>query len=51
MSEEIIDTSQQTFCDVAEEMTKSMASVRELIQSLREKYGLYALLTVRCGHI
>jgi hypothetical protein len=48
MSEEIIDAGQQKICDVAEEMTKSMASVRELIQALRETYGLPALLTV-CG--
>jgi hypothetical protein len=46
MSEETIDTSQQNFCDVAEEMTKSMASVRELIQAVREKYDLLTLLTV-----
>jgi U3 small nucleolar ribonucleoprotein protein LCP5 len=46
MSEDIIDANQQKFCDVAEEMTKSMASVRELIQALREKYGLSALLTI-----
>ena len=39
MSEEIIETSQQQFCDVAEEMTKSISSTRELIQALREKYG------------
>ena len=39
MSEEVIDANQQQFCDVAEEMTKSMASTRELIQALREKYG------------
>lgn len=37
MSEELIDASQQNFCNVAEEMTKSMGSVRELIQTLREK--------------
>ena len=46
MSEEIIDESQKNFCHVAEEMTKSMASVRELVQALREKYDLLALLTV-----
>ena len=39
MSEEVLDANQQQFCDVAEEMTKSMASTRELIQALREKYG------------
>jgi hypothetical protein len=38
MSEEVLDANQQQFCDVAEEMTKSMASTRELIQALREKY-------------
>jgi hypothetical protein len=43
MSEEVIDASQQQFCDVAEEMTKRIASTRELIQALREKYGLHAL--------
>ncbi|KAI0003400.1 hypothetical protein BJV74DRAFT_876296 [Russula compacta] len=37
MSEELIDASRQNFCNVAEEMTKSMGSVRELIQTLREK--------------
>jgi len=44
MSEEIADASQQKFCDAAEEMTKSMASVRELIHAIREKYGLHVLL-------
>ena len=43
MSEDVIDASQQQFCDVAEEMTKSIASTRELIRTLREKYGLHAL--------
>jgi len=43
MSEDITNASQQKFCDVAEEMTKSMASVRELIQAIREKYGLHVL--------
>ncbi|KAI0303537.1 hypothetical protein B0F90DRAFT_1667393 [Multifurca ochricompacta] len=37
MSDGTIDASQQNFCDAAEEMTKSIASVRELIQVLREK--------------
>ncbi|KAH9955625.1 hypothetical protein BC827DRAFT_1158156 [Russula dissimulans] len=37
MSEEVIDASQQKFCHVAGEMTKAMASVRELIQAIREK--------------
>ena len=37
MSEEVLNASQQHFCDVTEEMTKSMASTRELIQALREK--------------
>ncbi|KAF8497226.1 hypothetical protein F5888DRAFT_338849 [Russula emetica] len=37
MSEEVLDASQQQFCDVADEMTKSMASTRELIQTMREK--------------
>lgn len=40
MSDEAVGASQQNFCDVAEEMTKSMASVRELIQTLRKKYDL-----------
>ncbi len=40
MSDEADGGSQQNFCDVAEEMTKSMASVRELIQVLRKKYAL-----------
>jgi hypothetical protein len=44
MSEEVMDTGHQTLCNVVEEMTQSMASVRELIQDLREKYGLRALL-------
>ena len=44
MSEEVMDTGHQNFCNVVEEMTQSMASVRELIQDLREKYGLRALL-------
>ena len=43
MSEEVLNASQQQFCDVAEEMTKSMASTRELIQTLRERYGLRVL--------
>jgi hypothetical protein len=45
MSEEpeVLDAGQQQFCDVAEEMTKSIVSTRELIQTLREKYGPYAL--------
>ncbi|KAH9038916.1 hypothetical protein EDB85DRAFT_2072598 [Lactarius pseudohatsudake] len=37
MSDEAVGVSQQNFCDVAEEMTKSMVSVRELIQALRKK--------------
>ena len=40
MSDDAVDASQQNFCAVAEEMTKSMASVRELIQALRKKYAL-----------
>jgi len=40
MSDEVAGASQQDFCDVAEDMTKSMASVRELIQALRKKYAL-----------
>lgn len=32
-----VDTVQQGFCDVMEEMTRSLSSVRELIKSLREK--------------
>jgi len=46
MSEEVIDTSHQNFCNVVEDMTQCIGSVRELIQDLREKYGLYALLIV-----
>ncbi len=42
MSEEVLDANQQQYCDVAEDMTKSMASTRELVRALREKYGLYA---------
>ena len=42
MSDEAVGVGQQNFCDVAEEMTKSMASVRELIQALRKKYALDA---------
>jgi U3 small nucleolar ribonucleoprotein protein LCP5 len=38
MTEEDIEESQQNFCEVMTEMTKSMVSVRELIQGLREKY-------------
>jgi hypothetical protein len=38
MADGVIEASQQNFCEVTEEMTKSMASVRELIQTLREKY-------------
>jgi hypothetical protein len=38
MVEEVIEASQEKFCEVMAEMTKSMASVRELIQGLREKY-------------
>ena len=41
---EVMDTGHQNFCNVVEEMTQSMASVRELIQDLREKYGLHTLL-------
>jgi hypothetical protein len=40
MSNEGVGVSQQNFCDVAGEMTKSMASVRELIQALRKRYAL-----------
>lgn len=43
MSEEVTDASQQQFCDAAEEMTKSISSTRELIQALRDKYGLHLL--------
>jgi hypothetical protein len=50
MAEEDIDASQQQFCDVAEEMTKSIASTRELIQALREKYERHAL-AVRSEHL
>jgi len=50
MSEEVIDTSHQNFCNVVEEMTQSITSVRELIQNLREKYGLHSLLIVRYDH-
>ena len=41
MADEAIEASQQNFCEVTEEMAKSMASVRELIQGLREKYVLH----------
>jgi hypothetical protein len=50
MSEEDVDANQQQYCDAAEEMTKSIASTRELIQALREKYGLHAL-AVRFEHL
>lgn len=40
MSDDALDSSQQNFCAIAEEMTKSMASVREIIQALRKKYVL-----------
>jgi hypothetical protein len=43
MSEEVLDASQQQFCDVAEEMRESISSTRELIQAVREKYGLCTL--------
>jgi hypothetical protein len=46
MSEDDIHTGQQKFCDVMEEMTKSVASVREVIQALREKYDPHAPLAV-----
>ena len=42
MADEAIEANQQNFCEVTEEMTKSMASVRQLIQGLREKYVLRA---------
>jgi hypothetical protein len=38
MADEVVEASQQNFCEVTEEMVKSMVSVRELIQGLREKY-------------
>ena len=50
MSEEVIDTSHQNFCNVVEEMTQSITSVRQQIQDLREKYGLHSLLIVRYDH-
>jgi hypothetical protein len=51
MSEEVIDTSHQNFCNVVEDMTQSIASVRKLIQDLREKYGQHAHLIVRYDHL
>ncbi|KAI9446752.1 hypothetical protein H4582DRAFT_601642 [Lactarius indigo] len=42
MSDQAVGSSQQNFCDVAEEMSKSMASVRELIQALRKKQEITA---------
>jgi hypothetical protein len=47
MSEEVIDSSHQNFCNVVDDMTQCIASVRELIQDLREKYDLHSLLIVR----
>ncbi|KAI0261052.1 hypothetical protein BC834DRAFT_897811 [Gloeopeniophorella convolvens] len=36
-NDETGDTKMQEFCDVAEEMTRSMAAVRELVHNLRQK--------------
>ena len=42
-----VDTVQQGFCDVMEEMSRSLSSVRELIKSLREKCVSFSLAILK----